>query len=144
MDAEECANQEEQDKRVAFYQTFLTAWVENRMEMDKQILTLSSLAIGFLMFFHDKLGTVAEFVLWLGAGSMFIISIILILCIFRNNSSFIEFLIREDNQSSQNALEKKLQYMTSFSFGAFCGGVIFSFILAVSKTGFVITKISGG
>lgn len=48
MDAEECANQEEQDKRVAFYQTFLTAWVENRMEMDKQILTLSSLAIGFL------------------------------------------------------------------------------------------------
>lgn len=137
-------NQEERDKRVAFYQTFLGAWIENRMEMDKQVLTLSSAAIGLLMVFYKDMDKVFEFSLWLIAGCAFIVAIILVLCIFRNNSNYIQCLIREDNQTLQNVLEKRLQTMTAWAFGSFIVGIVLSFTLAIVRSGFEITKVHGG
>jgi ABC-type Fe3+-siderophore transport system permease subunit len=136
-------NQEEQDKRVAFYEAFLTAWIENRMEMDKQTLTLSSAAIGLLMLFYKDMTTPIEFGLWVLAGCSFIVAIILVLLIFRDNSSFIQCLIREDNQTLQNVLEHRLQVMTGWALGSFIFGVVLSFVLAVTRSGFEITKIHG-
>jgi len=144
MDDQEREAQELMEKNIAFYGTFLNAWVENRMETDKQLLTLSSLAIGLLMIFYDKLHTTTELVLWLAAGVLFILTIILVLCIFRSNSKYIECLIVDDDQHRKQAVEKSLQTMTACAFGMFIVGIIFTFALAIVKSGFVIMKASGG
>ncbi|MDD3028840.1 MAG: hypothetical protein PHS57_00960 [Alphaproteobacteria bacterium] len=136
--------QEESDKNVAYYETFLGAWVENRMETDKQILTLSSAAIGLLMFFYKDLENPMQFSIWLIAGILFILSIVLVLCIFQSNSSFIECLIKEDNQVLQDTLEKKLQLLTAWAFRLFLLGVLSSFVLAIIRSDFVLIKLHGG
>lgn len=144
MDEKEREAQEISDKNVAFYQTFLNAWVENRMEVDKQLLMLSSLAIGLLMFFYDKLQTPTEFVLWLLAGILFILTIIVVLCVFRCNSKYIRCLIRDDNQPEKQASEKSLQVMTACAFGMFIVAIMLAFALAIVKSGFIIMKAQGG
>jgi hypothetical protein len=131
------------DKKVAFYETFLGAWVENRMEMDKQILTLSSAGVGFLMWFYDKIkdqSAVWPFVLWVVAGCMFVASIVTVLCIFKENSDYIGFLLREDNQEQQKLLEKKLHNLTTWAFRLFILAISLSFTLAIMTSGYVITK----
>ena len=144
---EEAKKLEEQSlmqKDVAFYQTFLSAWVENRMEMDKQLLTLSSLAIGLLMIFYDKLESVSQLVLWLLSGGLFIGTIIIILCVFRNNSKYIECLVSGDDEQQKKAVEQKLQTQTACAFGMFIVAVITTFALAIVKSGFIIMKTQGG
>jgi ABC-type multidrug transport system permease subunit len=136
--------QEYMQKDVAFYQTFLTAWVENRMEVDKQLLTLSSLAVGLLMMFYDKLKDTTELTLWLIAGALFIATIILVLFVFRNNTKYIECLISNEDEEKKKAVEKKLQAQTVCAFWMFILAVISTFALAIIKSGFVITKIHGG
>jgi hypothetical protein len=129
-------------KNVAFYETFLSAWVENRMEVDKQLLTLSSLAIGLLMTF--KLGTVTELVLWLVSGGLFLITIVVVLCVFRNNTKYIECLISDDDENKKKAVEKSLQTLTAWAFVMFILAIASTFVLALIKSGFVITKATGG
>ncbi len=129
-----------EQKNVAFYQTFLSAWIENRMETDKQILTLSSLAIGLLMFFYDKLETPTEFVLWFVSVCLFLSAIITILCIFKKNCPFIEGLLNDEQTAEYTAIEKDLQKLTSRSFACFILGVVISFSLAVVKSGFLLVK----
>lgn len=58
MSENELAKQELMEKHVAFYQTFLSAWTASRMEKDKQVLTLSALAIGLLTTFRSELDDV--------------------------------------------------------------------------------------
>ena len=140
----ELEDQEFMQKEVAFYTTFLGAWVENRMEMDKQLLTLSSLAIGLLMIFYDKLENVAQFVLWLAAGGLFIATIIMILCVFRNNSKYIECLVSESDEREKKAVEKKLQNQTACAFGMFIVAIVTTFALAIVKSDFIIIKATGG
>ncbi|MDR3560902.1 MAG: hypothetical protein P4N59_05615 [Negativicutes bacterium] len=144
MDDNERAEKLSMEKEVVYYETFLKAWVDNRMETDKQLLTLSSLAIGLLMIFQDKLRTVSEFVLWLSAGGMFILTIFLILLIFRSNSSYIERLICEDNLPQQNIVERHLRHMTVLAFITFMLGIILTLTLAIVKSDFVIMKVQGG
>lgn len=137
---------EHADKNVAFYQTFLAAWVENRMEVDKQLLLLSSLAIGLLMIFYDRLETVVEFWLWVVAGIVFVSTIITTLLIFRNNSTYIEQIIKEhdDNLAEKQRLEKSLSFKTTCAFILFIAGVVLTLVLAILKTGFVLMKLKGG
>ena len=143
-DKQNFENQELMEKKVAYYESFLKAWIENRMETDKQILTLSSLAIGLLMILQAKLNTVVEFVLWLSAGGIFIVAIVIVLFIFRHNSTYIGCLIREDNQSQQDAVEKSLRSLTACAFVAFILGIILTYALAIVESGFVIVKAQGG
>lgn len=128
-------------KDVAFYQTFLAAWIENRMEKDKSLLTLSSLAIGLLITFTDKLSSPAEFVLWLLSGIAFLATIIIILLIFRYNSNYIECLLIEDIEK-QRRHEKSLNVMTLLAFVIFIVGLSLTFALSISEANFSI-KIIG-
>lgn len=130
-----------EQKNVAFYQTFLSAWIENRMETDKQILTISSLAIGLLMFFYDKLKTPTEFILWVVSVCLFIAAIITVLRIFRNNCPFIEGLLNNEQSAEYAAIEKTLQKMTSQAFVCFILGIVASFSLAIVKSSFILVKI---
>ena len=146
-------NEEEyMQKNVAFYQTFLSAWVQNRMEFDKQLLTLSSLAIGVLMLFHEDLKTLPFLILWLITGISFITTIIIILRIFKNNPDYIEYIIAEDGVSEAERkvieekrieLEKSLQKNTEYAFITFIIGIILTLSLVVVKSGIITITIQG-
>jgi len=117
-------------KEVAFYETFLSAWVENRMEIDKQVLNLSALAIGLLFFFYDKLCNSLHLFLWCLANISFISSIILILRIFHLNSGYIEKILKDKEEEVMN-LEKRLNKNTQWSFRIFIFGIVIAFVLVL-------------
>ncbi len=151
LDEQESNNSEYMQKKVAFYQTFVGAWVQTKMEADKQLLTLSALAIGLLMFFYDRLDNVLQLVLWLSAGGLFIGTVITVLFIFLNNSTYIEYVINEDQEHDiqkkaelkikAEIMSKKIERKTACAFGMFIISVVITFVLAIAKTDFMITKM---
>lgn len=96
--------QEEMQKRVAYYQTLLSTWISNRMESDKQILTLSLALIGYLITFQSNIGDIYSSILWVLAFLFFIASIGLVLSIFSQNCEYIELIQNEDEDKDD---EKK-------------------------------------
>ena len=138
--------QEKMQKRVADHQELLSAWMSNRMEMNKQILTLSGLAIGLLVTFRSDVSEIDNDVFssfWLVAGISFVVSIVVALLIFRMNSKYIG-LIRDkiknadDNKAVDEKKEKKLEridtclkYATRFAVGLFLSGVVLTYGLTV-------------
>ena len=97
--------QEYYDNRVAFFDSWVKAWIENRMELDKQLLTLSALAIGLLIGVFGHPETVTQFYLWLSAGMAFLGCGALILILFHMNTTYIEVLLAE-HQTPEDADEK--------------------------------------
>ena len=138
--------QEKMQKRVADHQELLSAWMSNRMEMNKQILALSGLAIGLLVTFRSDVSKIDNDVFsyfWLAAGILFGFSIAVALLIFRMNSTYIE-LIRnkiknaDDNKAVDEEKEKKLERIdsclkraTPFAAGLFLSGVVLTYGLAM-------------
>lgn len=138
-------SREEQEltgKNVSFYEVFLGAWVQNRMEKDKSILTLSSLSIGLLVTFLNTINTVGEFALWILSTLSFVVAIIVNLLIFSQNSDYIEEVIRNTNQDKQMSIETKLRRKTIFSFSLFILGIILTFVLVMIQSGFKLIKVS--
>ncbi len=148
----ELDEQEYRQKRVVFYQTFINAWIENRMEMDRRVLILSSAAIGFLTTYHDELEGIFQHVLLFLAYLLFIFSIITVLFIFRNNAKYIECVISENDEfnpeknvmsEEKKRLEKNLQLQTQGALSMFIIGIILTFVLVVAKSGFIVITIQG-
>ena len=48
LDEDDLRLQEYHNKRVVFFGSWVKAWIQNRMELDKQLFSLSALAIGLL------------------------------------------------------------------------------------------------
>jgi hypothetical protein len=145
VNSEELETQKNMQKEVEFYAAFVNAWITTRMEVDKQLLTLSSLAIGLLMFFYDKnkLETVTQLALWLASGFLFTITIVTILLVFRNNAKYIELLIGNTTDNKNKDVEVTLQRQTEFAFVIFILAIITTFALAIVTSGFKIIKIQG-
>ncbi len=135
-------------KKIAFYQTVLGAWVQTKMEADKQLLTLSGLAIGLLMLFRKELESILQLVLWLSAGGLFVGTIITILAIFWNNSTHIEHVIAENQEQDvekktefkikAEIMDKKLDRQTMCAFFMFVLAVILTFALAIARADIMI------
>ncbi len=127
-------------KRVAYYQTFLAAWFESRMEFDKQLLVLSTAGLGLIMFFREDLKQRPEQILWLFAGGFFIATISLILYIFRTSSDHIRCFLDEDNEeiAKEEKLNRKLEILTIVSRFTFILAVLATFILAMLSV-FMVT-----
>ena len=134
-------NQEIMQKNVSFYEVLFTAWMDNRMEKDKQILTLSALAIGLLMTFRSEIKDFCSFFILALASLSFTGSMIVVLGIFKKNSDYLMQLIQKSNKREQTDKEKKeivdnertLQSRTSWAFLLFIVGVGFTFILSAYK-----------
>ncbi len=127
-------NEQEQIKtqrRAAYYQALWTAWFEHRIELDKQLLTLSALAIGLLMFFHSELDSSLEKKLWLVAGGLFITTIILILVTFYISSNHIKCMLDEKDEIKERELESTLKKLMFWSSFLFILAVLTTFILAI-------------
>ncbi len=135
-------------KRVAFYQTIVGAWVQTRMEADKQLLTLSGLAIGSLMLFRGELKSISQLVLWLSASGLFVGTIITILFIFWNNSTHIEYIIADNQEQDAEKktefkvkaeiMDKKLNLQTICAFVMFVLAIILTFALAIARTNIMV------
>ena len=149
MANENLKEKEYHDNRVAYFDSWVKAWIENRMEMDKQLLTLSALAIGLLFSVSDKLSDTFQFSIWITASLAFVLCAIFILIIFHKNTEYIEILLEEhqaegDNKDSLGKKEQEktqsLNGLTKTAFFLFLIGATLTIILAVVKSGFIITK----
>ena len=147
----ELKQKEYYDNRVAFFASWVNAWIQNRMELDKQLLTLSALAIGLLVGIFGQPETVTQLFLWLLAGLSFLICGGLVLVIFQLNTSYIEILL-EDHHTPDEAKQKiiisqkekektrQLSKLTKWSFILFLIGIFLTLVLSINQSGFTITK----
>lgn len=144
---EKMKQEEANNKRVAYYSSWLNTWIDNRMEVDKRLLTFSSLAIGLLLGVFGESATTFGFYIWLAAGLMFLFCAILILSNFYQNAVFIEILLAEHkaedekNDKKQKELSKKMQakldilkWISMTSAGLFLLGVILTITIAIMKS----------
>ncbi len=148
---EELATWEKKDdearqKRVAHYQTSFAAFFEHSIEVDRQLLTLSTAAIGFLIFFYDKLEKTTEcfWLLFLGflfTGFFFIVTIGIILFALYINPYYIRCVIDNsdkdktvEDDNKETTLSNKLEKLMKGSFITFISGVVSAFILMVFKS----------
>ena len=139
------------DNRVSYYDSWVKAWIENRMELDKQLLTLSTLAIGLLISVFGEPKTVTQFWLWLFAELFFLACAFVILIIFGKNTEYIETLL-EDHQTADDSEEKVilgqkekektrlLNRLTMLAFLLFLFGSLLTGILAIGQSGFPIME----
>ncbi len=143
LEKQKTQKQEKTQKRVVYYQTFLAAWFENRMEFDKQLLILSTAGLGFLVFFGEKLKDIKELpeqLLWLFAGGSFITTIILILITFRTSSDHVRCFLDEKNEDTAKEAEfnDTLEKLDKRSRIAFISAVSATFLLAILSV-FMVT-----
>lgn len=122
-------------RSVAFYSALVEAWINTRMECDKQILSLSSLALGGLIAIQQKgLGDATSFIVWLCGGVCFVLAILLALIVLSMNAHYIEKLA-EDSKSTRHEYLLKLLDIALMILFVF--GVVLTFTLAIKETGFV-------
>ena len=143
--------QEYHNNRVAFFDSWVKAWIQNRMELDKQLLSLSALAIGLLVGVLGNPDNVLQLVIWLAAGFSFLFCGGFILIIFHQNTNYIETLLK-DHQTEEKAEEKvilserekqktqQLGLLTKSAFFLFLFGATLTLGLAISQSGFIIVK----
>lgn len=133
MTEEELKQQEEMHKKVVVHQELISTWTSNRMERDKQILTLSALAIGLLMTFRSEIDDIHSLVFWLLAGIFFLVSIGLILWIFGQNSEYIMQLFKNEDEEKVLKTDRSLEYKTHFVLWSFFVGVVLTCALAIYR-----------
>lgn len=90
-------------KNVAYYQEMLAAFIDSRNEIDKQLITISVAALGFLWSFSDKViaGCFSKFLLATAVG-LFLSTVILLLFVFSHNSRYIEKQLRSESAEAAN------------------------------------------
>ena len=127
-------------KSVSFYETLLAAWLNSRMEKDKQILTLSSVAIGLLVAFRSGINDIPSLCIVLFAGALFVSSMIVVLDIFKRNSDYLMLVIQNNNEEQMMSEEKSLQRRTAWAFRLFIAGVVLTIFLVAYRVVLLIYK----
>jgi len=104
-------NQEIQSKKGIYYSALLNAWINSKNEKDKQIITLSSVGIGFTISIIAAIkDDISIWTLLVSAVIMgiFCYNILLGLRIFNNNSDYIKSILEQDKIKSKE-LDIKLK-----------------------------------
>lgn len=95
-------------KEIEWYAALVNANFGTRFELDRQILTIASAAIGVLVSFMDDISSLLLFILWLASGLAFLSTIILALNIFKNNKFLLEAIINgQETSLLDNSLKIK-------------------------------------
>ncbi len=129
--------QENIQKNVVRHQALWAAWTENSIEIDKQLLVLSTAALGLLVFINDKLNNDIEKILWFLASGSFSFTIIMILRIFHVSQEYIGSVLNEDNKdkTKEDKLNDKSNRLDTYSLFTFGLGVFFTFWMMFFKLG---------
>ena len=137
-EAEKRALRELEGRNVAHYQVILSAWINSRMERDKTIITLSSVAIGLLVTVVTTIGLngIWQYLFATIAFAGFIIAIFSCLHIYQFNAKHLEEVLRDKEGKNTSNLLKNLDKLSSRCFYI---GVIFGILMALfisfQKTG---------
>ncbi len=126
--------QENTQKNVARHQALWTAWFENSIEIDKQLLILSTAALGFLVFIHDDLKGAWEKNLLLFASFFFVVTIIMILRTFYISQEYIGAAIKK-NKAEEDKLNAKSIRLNIASLITFGLGFSLTFLMMLVKLG---------
>lgn len=119
------------EKEKAFYSAMVSAWINTRIEKDKQLLTLSVTAIGVLVTLLRTLGVsnFTQLLLFSFALLSFLITVISIICILDRNALHIEKILKE-NQTQ----DKWLEFLDKIAAISFVFGIILVVIIGISST----------
>ncbi|MGH1397897.1 MAG: hypothetical protein ACRBCT_01655 [Alphaproteobacteria bacterium] len=79
----------DKEKKIAYYSACVNAFIQTRMEKNKQLLTLSALGIGLLASLREDIHNMSSLVLWFLSGFLFLASITLSLIIFAKNADYV-------------------------------------------------------
>ena len=126
------------DKEVAFYAASINAWLGTRMERSRQVLTLSSAALGFLMIFYKDLNDVTSFVIWMLAAIFFIATIFILLKVLSMNGDYLEEVVA--NSPCHEAASKRLKRIADTASFTFAIGIILAFCLGIYQSDFSLIK----
>lgn len=118
-------------KSIEFHSAAVNAWFNTRLELDKNLLTLSSGGVALLMGLMSTTGihTIEKLSLYIVAIISFVVCIGSSLFIFRLNSIRIEEIINNEKSSIGNTL-KNLDLLNYLSFFV---GVILSIMIGISS-----------
>lgn len=106
---------------------------ETRFELDRQLLTIASAAIGVLVSFMNDITNFPLFILWLTSGLAFLSTIVLALNIFKNNKFLLEAIINgQETSLLDNSLKNKDIVMKC----CFIFGIISLFFTAILQLEF--------
>lgn len=115
-------------KQIEWYAALVNANFETRFELDRQLLTISSAAIGVLIAFVKEIESIWLNALWILSGSFFLATILFALNIFKNNRKLLEGIIQgKDTGLLDESLDNK-DYLMKI---CFIMGVIFLFVIAL-------------
>ena len=107
------------EKEKVFYSAMISAWLNTKLERDKQLLTLSSTAIGLLVTLMRTMGVSDILQLWLYISSLsvFLITIVSIIYILGENSSHIENILNGNDIKSRKLMVADRVATTCFIIG---------------------------
>lgn len=115
-------------KEIEWYAALVNANFETRFELDRQLLTIASAAIGVLVSFMNDVDKLFLFILWLTSGLAFLSTIVLALNIFKNNKFLLEAIINgQETSLLDNSLKNKDIVMKC----CFILGIITLFLVAI-------------
>lgn len=112
----------------AYYSALASAWIDNKMEIDRQILTLSSVGVGGLVALASSLSSEIQFMLWVLACFSFCTAIGIALKIFALNPKMIDRLFNGEPENPGLLPQLDITLMVVFMFG-----VLMTFLLTICQ-----------
>lgn len=137
-DDQKRAKDELSQKNVAYYQTMLGAFIESRNEFDKQLLTISVAALGFLLSSSTKLITNSfSLVLFVLSALLFLGTIVGLLRILTLNARYIEKELKSDAEAASEVTKTLEQNdkLVRCSFGVALGLTVVLFLMIIFNEG---------
>ena len=101
------------DYTVVFFDNVFKSWIENRKETDKQLLTLSALAIGLLIGAFGRPEPTFDFWIWSLSGFAYFACIVTIFRVFQQNNNYMRIgmdsvmAIINGNENDQKKLQEQ-------------------------------------
>lgn len=132
---------------IAWFAAGLQAWIANKMEITKQMVGLSALAIGLLFAFHNNLVDALDFIIWLIAAIFFTSCIFLGLKTYEENSNYLHEILGEfqrgELKKTGESGEKSRSDSLADSLQKKEGNLKLIFILGVVSLSGLAIKLSG-
>ena len=119
-----------EDRKTQFYKVGMQTWLNYRMELDRQLLALSSFGIGFLITIKKMFGqlTICGKLYFNMAWIFYLLTICLILFIFHKNPEVIEDIVIRQRRP------KSLKYYDCGIRVAFIVAVILTIFMAMTES----------
>jgi hypothetical protein len=117
-------------KKIEYYSAAVTAWFNTALEHDKSILTLAAGGIALLITLLTTLGlsTAEALVLYIFAIGCFVVALVSVLIVFRDNKIYIEHILT-GKEAGTDPFLAKVDGIAIWSFGL---GVVLTAVIGIS------------